>query len=314
MAKLVLSPIVASIAGPAKGIQFYTTRTGKTTARSSRGTGLGGPRPQAPLANPLLISPPTFHADCDAWKVCDAAYTRLPPSRKAEWRDAINRSGVSAYDAYMHHAIPHVLRGYPAPDWPTPAPGFTLHRLHWPADYMRELKEADCSAVPPPSCKTEGVHWVSVRLARCIWTPPDPLLPPYAARVGVAGTFGPVPDPTAYWCEIFIHGPPPNFAVLAWNPWMPTTEESLLFMGMYERPYYATITACPIKRNADFSPVEPQGPDHARDIIVRYLNPKYDFYHWPRAWPTRRRDAPGRPTGWDTWHDDPPFLVYEPLT
>lgn len=68
--------------------------------------------------------------DCAVWTLADLQYQGFTIERRTEWRRALKKPNMSAYDLWMHEAIPHHLRGLNPPDHPSNSGGYGTTELN----------------------------------------------------------------------------------------------------------------------------------------------------------------------------------------
>ncbi len=66
-----------------------------------------------------------LRCDCWAFKFCDLAYQSFSDEEKAQWRDAIKKQGMSAYDLWMKECLTLVNSGENPPDEPSVSGGWS---------------------------------------------------------------------------------------------------------------------------------------------------------------------------------------------
>ena len=256
--------------------------------------------------NPEFVTPDTLYADCDAWTAADAAYTALPPAAKAAWRDSIGRPGLSSYDVYMKSAIPHLLRGYPAPDYPHCTTGWPLDRLEFPDEFIHGRTQPRCTAIPPKSCQTEGLHFIGITWRRFTYLPDPDFYLHYEVRCQLGFNTGHAISPEAGYCQLDATAstdPTAEHWTTGSHP-LPTTG---IASYMPTRPAFAYVWVWPALRTLGpepHPPLEEKDWDHL--LKVYNLNGKELFTHWPRWWPSRKADSIPKDLSWITdWQDTP---------
>jgi hypothetical protein len=269
--------------------------------------------------NPLLVLPATMYADCDAWKLADATYTAMPELYKREWRFNNHKPGTSGYDVYMRSAIPHLLRGYPAPDHPPASCGWRLQKLQRPLTYFVTGQEAGCTALPPPSCITHGLHFAGMAW-RKVTMPQYPAWGTfYCCRLLIGFDTGNPRIGKEYFCGITAMEDPRKPE----NRWISDLlypEEHLPQFFSTVRPWYIRLEVYPWKTymSEEKGTVPPyliyvverglEEPDLTKQVVVEFLNPAENFVHWKRWWPSRKRDSIPEDLSYLTdWPDEPPL-------
>jgi hypothetical protein len=341
MAKVKLSAmLVTGVEGPLGNTSWKTGDREQVIVKQKQTPGRFKKPFRTHRINPMLISPPTLYADCDAWKTADAAYTQLPSDVRAVWRASIGRPGFSTYDVYMKQAIPHLLRGYPASDLPQMpvvaedkwaniyghgpedpmrgTTGWPLKRLVSVDSYVHGRGAPGCTALPPPSCQTQGLHFLAVDWRRATISAPGAMNPAWGVRLLWGFNDGHPKDPDRFLYSLDVMSGTAsddqhyNFVLQGSGEALPT-----FFVPF--RPTYISFECYPCVRTADTDEVylqfvETQNgnfwlpqPDNSRLITVKYLNDEENFIHWPRWWPSRKISAvPLNLPLLHVWSDDPP--------
>jgi len=303
MAKVKLSAMfVTSVQGHADNTSWKTHDREHVLVKQKQVPGRFKKPFRSHRLNPELISPPTLYADCDAWKAADLAYTSLPPEIKGIWRASIQRPGFSTYDVYMKQAIPNLLRGYPAPDLPPGTTGWRLKKLSFSELYIHGHEQPGCTALPPVSCQTQGLHFLGVDWRRVTISAPGAMEPAWGVRLlwGFNDGHPERPDAFNYVLEVMSGTAPDDqhyyFSMVASGEALPT-----VFVPF--RPAYISFSCYPVQR---FEPgdhvkekwIETENglilwplPDESRLVTVKFLNNEENFVHWPRWWPSRKRSA-----------------------
>lgn len=266
--------------------------------------------------NPLLLRPPTLYADCDAWTVADQTYTNLGYEERMAWRVSVGRPGFSPYDAYMKSAMPHLLRGYPAPDRPHKTTGWALDRLEFPDDFIHGRVQEECTALPPISCQTSGLHFAAVDWRRVTIFQEGRPEEEYGVRVYMGFSDGHPKEPTAAmtWMQVWVNlGSDPSQypSPLVWYESQGET------FYVPAKPLAISLHVCPCRRvdvtdevYEETIPVEGgtqtlRFPDYSREVVVEYLDRRENFVHWPRWWPSKKADAVPENLGYlNRWEDD----------
>jgi hypothetical protein len=338
MAKVHLTPMfVTEIEGPQGRIQWQKGQPGISIVKQKQNVGRFAKEFRSRKLNPLLTTPNTLYADCDAWKAADTGYTNLNERWKAIWRRAIKVPGFSTYDAYMKQAIPHLLRGYPAPDGPDRTQGFPLKRLIYTKQYFHEqtiitfrqlwdqlghpvmlpwlelqgwgeppfiYDRPYASVTAPVSCHTGGVHFVGVDWRRAVRTPPFPWTPTYCLRMIIGFDDGGPHAPTNHWHYGTAYGRYNGFNVAMTWPLQMSGDETWEF-DLYFKPTNVRVTILPDYRDSpDYKPRRPREPFTGAGTEVSLLDNKLNFTHWPRWWPSKKADATPRDLSWlKNWND-----------
>lgn len=72
------------------------------------------------------------HADLNASQVCfrhaDTLYTTLSKAKRAEWKAAVKRPGMSGYDLFMKEAVALLAKGKRPPDHPSISGGWSTRK------------------------------------------------------------------------------------------------------------------------------------------------------------------------------------------
>jgi hypothetical protein len=261
-------------------------------------------------SNPFLLLPNNLYADCDAWSVADATYTDMSDDEKQAWRFSIGRPGNTAYDVYMRQAIPHLLRGYPAPDLPDGTTGWPVKRLFFPEQYVHGRSQPGCTAIPPASCLTQGLHYAAVAWRKWTWLP-DPEVPVHWEIRYLLGFHDGHPKHGDYCHFGFTAFLNPVNGEDAWHSDLWASHEGALTLWCPFNPHFLRIEVYPDARDDikdDILPI--RSPDYSRGVIVQFIDQEEAFVHWPRAWPSRKADAIPADTSLLTVWEDSEFVHY----
>lgn len=317
MAKIELNaPLLARIEGPAGNARWRMKGNPAAEVRAEGQHLSHGRKPELDPRLPLLFTPRTYRADCDAWKWCDRAYQRMPQAGRDNWRRAVTKPHTSAYDAYMRQNIPHALRGWPGPADPRGRPGWSLRTLYprqgwwyqappiW--DGFPESGNAnDATAYPPNSCRLWGLGLVAARMwfIRSTFPPPDDEY--YVTDVAIYTHTGYDDDPAAGRRTVAIYGArrpgpyDPDDPYDGWplldsggdphdSPW------SVSSTTTQRRPHAVAVLWEPAHRNRYDQVPTPWTYDADHATTVALLGPRHLWSHWSHPYPT------GKPSWADT--------------
>jgi hypothetical protein len=318
MAKVILNPMfVTSCVGPNGVVTWRTPNSGVAIVKQKQAPGRFKRAYRSFVGNPYATTPNTLYADGEAWKAADLHYTSMNAAQRFLWRQATKRAGYSTYDMYMKQAIPHLLRGYPAPNAPSGTVGWPLKRLTFPADWLQFGVNTNKEALPPLSCQTRGLHYASVAFRKVEQTEIPEYNPMYETR-GIVGYDNGFP---AGWGGVLF------FVTLmmkqgTWYPYM-----TMGFDETVMREWSWLTVWPPVYVKLEFLPYQivqgPGGPSYVPYgplpllFPVCWLNQNRDFVHWPRAFPSKKEDAVPQDRSWlTTWTNTPSrtYLPYTPST
>ena len=309
MAKVKLSKMfVTSVTGKTGTTSWKTGASDYTLVKQSAGAKPYNRQLRTHRVNPLLVLPATLYADCDAWKVADKTYGTLPEINKMEWRYCCVRGNFSPYDMYMKSAIPHLLRGYPAPDFPHENMGKRLQKLRRPLTYFVTGKEEGCTALPPPSCITHGLHYCGIAWRRVN----IPSYPAWGIKWCVRLEIG-FNDGAPRWNDDYLVSitamEDPKKLEGRWMSDLYDPEEHKPQFFSETRPTYIRAEIYPALKHEDQDHVYvPLRPDVSKMVVVELLNPAEAFVHWKRWWPTQKKDSiPENLSYLTDWPDEPPL-------
>jgi len=310
MAKIVLSPLIATIDGPGGNARWASKGRHLAEARGE-GRHLGhGRKPEVDPHCRWLFTPKTWRADCDAWTFADLAYQRMPQPGRDNWRRQITRPQTSTYDAYMRQTVPHVLRGWPGPPDPRGKPGWKLRELYRTPGWWHTAPTiydavppltTDATAYPPTACRVWGLAAVAVKLTRLrTWNPAHTVYSDtYYARVATYAHTGFDSCPSHGRLYIATYAAPKWHLKDPANPWAPwplindqwsDVTDAWQYRECYSprKIWGVAMTWTPIARGPTDQPLTPPVLDTAHEIPVAILTAGDLWSHYPHPFPMPR--------------------------
>jgi hypothetical protein len=191
----------------------------------------------------------------------------------------------------MKSAIPHLLRGYPAPNEPTGTVGWRIKRLEGLPRWQPYQDWEEKKALPPLSCLTMGLHYAAIR-----WRPVQegdnaPEWATWRVRLMAKTLSGYPEDPGDGICYVAV------YRRLQGELWCMGTIDWPLRDGQNQfftdqEPFCVALGIQPT--TGELNPrmnVEEAWIHNIGVGPVQYLNQAKDFKHWPRRFPSRKADA-----------------------
>lgn len=310
MAKITLNaPLLATITGPTKTTRWRTLRSGQVQATQKPTAITHSPRVPGWPSSPYLTSPPTWDADCKAWKKADQDYTREVVKLREVYRAYNTKPHTSTYDAWMKQALPHYLRGLQCNINPLPQVAWSLRRMVYTPETLFADHFVQDFLMPPPECQTWGLWYANVRFRHYYLFPPSQDWPATDVTLALGHTtLWPVPQPPPPFVASFRENPPdaatPGHVghIVYDTPPPPFPHEAdvwtinaYTFFGHFN---YASLEVQDWLRLPDGTPADPPQVAPDRRCLVAWLDGDLAFTHWPRAWPSKRPARSWLPPGW----------------
>ena len=315
MAKIVFDNVwIAAVKGPLGNLRWRSKSDAEGEVKAE---GKGPRKPSEVLVDPrqpFLVSPATYKCECKAWKVADATYTKIREAVHLQWRAAIVRPGRSSYDGYMKQAIPHLLRGYPAPDLPIQNTGWSLQRLKTPHVYLAGGVEPGATAIPPDQCQTNGLHWLRVDYAMHFHRAVSATVQKWCCRVAWDAYTGAHPRPRLGYISFGVFRTRDLSDLVGYANVGLVESVTTCKMDFDDQGHWVYLGWWPVKRNEDGTPVGNLMPALNQATIVYWLCPAYTFKHWPRYWPSRKPDFHPPPAPYPSWPAPTFYDWYVPIT
>jgi len=241
----------------------------------------------------LLIQPDNAKAECDAWTAADAHYTKHRDRLSSLYRHHYKVPRSSPYDLFMKRALPNIIRGLWAADYPyedLPCHMWKLENL--PSYFYRRLLP-DSNLPIPPSCQTWGLHYARVHffaryphpLTNNRWT--------YVYYIYVEAVDLDRTPLEIFWVR---HRPVFNLDGSHYGPWTDWIECTAYHVGLRvfpERTLAVQLDYAPPRHNDMGGPAYWSEPDLDRTVQVRHLCTAEHFTHWPRIDKTPRGFSAG---------------------
>lgn len=314
MAKIVLdNPWLATITGPAGNLRWRSKANAEAEVKAEGGHKSKTSETVVDPKQPLLVSPPTWKCECKAWKVADAWYTANMERIRPYYRIGVRRAGRSAYDGYMKQAIPHLLRGYPAPDLPIQTLGWSLRRLRTPHLYLAGEPDPDATCLPPYQCQTNGLHFMRCQFFFYHVFRFGYWFKFWGLRLAWDSYTGDHEEPRIGNLQVSYYKDHTDDSLLVTRNWGWIRSPGLEYEAHEVGGHWIGVLWTPPKREPSGSLVWPLVKDETQSTMVKWLCPRYRFYHWPRFWPSKKKDFSPIPSPYPSWPPATPYDYFEEI-